>query len=148
MENSLSNKIRCLHTLFSRKAVLSKKLDNGQSPKKIMFVFLFHLPRPHGATAPGGPGPPHWRGFTITPGHTTFGKIPLDGWSAFRKNLYLTTPSTLQRHISMPAAGFETAIPASDRPQTAQPVLSASVPISFDQWLNNTDRTEGMQGSP
>jgi len=80
--------------------------------------FLFHLPTSHGATAPGGPGPSLWRGFIITLRHTTFGRTSLDGWSARRRNLYLTTPSTLNGHISMPAAGFETTISASERPQT------------------------------
>ena len=29
-------------------------------------------------TAPSGPGPPHCRGFKITPRHTTFSRTPLD----------------------------------------------------------------------
>ena len=33
---------------------------------------------PHGATAHNGPGPPHYRGFTITFRHTTPGMTPLD----------------------------------------------------------------------
>ena len=33
---------------------------------------------PHGATAPRGPGPSHYRGFTITLRHTTLGRTPLD----------------------------------------------------------------------
>jgi hypothetical protein len=32
----------------------------------------------HGATAPSGPGPPHYRGFTITLRHITLGRTPLD----------------------------------------------------------------------
>jgi len=32
----------------------------------------------HGATAPGGPGTSHYRGFTITLRHTTLGRTPLD----------------------------------------------------------------------
>jgi hypothetical protein len=35
--------------------------------------FLFY-----GATAPIGPGYPHYEGFTITLRHTTVGRIPLD----------------------------------------------------------------------
>jgi len=31
-----------------------------------------------GATACSGPGPPHFRGFTITFRHTTLSRIPLD----------------------------------------------------------------------
>ena len=33
---------------------------------------------PHEPTAPDGPGFPHYRGFTITPTHTTLGRTPLD----------------------------------------------------------------------
>jgi len=36
----------------------------------------------YGATAPSVPGPPQYRGFTITLGHTTFGRTPLDERSA------------------------------------------------------------------
>jgi len=42
-----------------------------------------------GATAPGGPKPPHYRDFTITLRHTTLGRTPLDEWSARRRDLYL-----------------------------------------------------------
>jgi hypothetical protein len=73
---------------------------------------------PHGATAPSGPGRPHFRGFTITLRHTTLGRTPLDEWSARRKDLYLTTHDTHKRETSMPPVEFEPAIPASDWPQT------------------------------
>jgi hypothetical protein len=33
----------------------------------------------------------HYRGFTITLRHTTFGRIPLDEWSTRRRDRYLTT---------------------------------------------------------
>jgi len=32
----------------------------------------------HGRTANGGPGPPHYRGYTITLRHTTLGRTPPD----------------------------------------------------------------------
>jgi hypothetical protein len=80
---------------------------------------------PHGAKVPNGPGPPRCRGFMITLGHTTLGRTPLDVWSSRRRDLYLTAHNTHNRHTSMPPAGFETAIPASERPQTAQPSGSA-----------------------
>jgi len=32
----------------------------------------------HGAAAPSGPMPPHYRGFMITLRHTTLGRTPLD----------------------------------------------------------------------
>jgi hypothetical protein len=43
---------------------------------------------------------------------------PLDEWSARSRDFYLTTHNTLNRQIPMPHAGFEAAIPASERPQT------------------------------
>jgi hypothetical protein len=77
------------------------------------FCFFFD-----GATAPRGPGPPHYRGFTITLRHTTLGRTALDVWSASPTRLYLTTHNTHKRQASMPPAGFESPIHASERPQT------------------------------
>jgi hypothetical protein len=37
----------------------------------------------HSATPPSGPGPPHYRGFTITFRHTTLDRTPLDEESAW-----------------------------------------------------------------
>jgi hypothetical protein len=78
-------------------------------------VGVFHF---HALTALSGPGPPHDRGFTMTLRHTTLGRTTLDGWSACRRDLYLTTNNTHKRQTSMPPAGFEPTIPASERPQT------------------------------
>ena len=44
----------------------------------------------HGTTAPSAPGPPHYRGCTITLRHITDSRTPLDEWSARRRGLYLT----------------------------------------------------------
>jgi hypothetical protein len=41
---------------------------------------------PHGSRALSGPGP-HYRGFTVTLGHKTLGRTPLDEWSARRTDL-------------------------------------------------------------
>jgi hypothetical protein len=60
----------------------------------------------HGATVPSGPGPPHYRGFTIALRHTTFSTTPLDESSARRKDLCLTTHSNRKRQASMPPARF------------------------------------------
>ena len=43
----------------------------------------------HGATAPIGPRPTHYRWFMITFKHTTLGRILLDEWSVRRRDLYL-----------------------------------------------------------
>ena len=56
-------------------------------------LFFFY----HGATAPSGPGPPHYRCFTIILRHATFGRTPLDKRSARHRDLYLTTHDTHNR---------------------------------------------------
>jgi hypothetical protein len=72
----------------------------------------------NGTTALSGPGPPHYRGFTVTLRHTTLGTTPLDKWSARRRALYVTTHNTHKRQASVPPAGFEPTIPANERSQT------------------------------
>jgi len=76
---------------------------------------------PQGATAPSGPGPPHYRGFTITFRHTTLGRTPLDEWSARRRDLYLTKHNTHKRQTNIPPAVFENPIPA--KREAADPLL-------------------------
>jgi hypothetical protein len=56
----------------------------------------------HGASAPSGPGSPHYRGSTITLRHNILGRTPLDEWSALHRDLYLTTYKTHRRQTSMP----------------------------------------------
>ena len=46
---------------------------------------------------------------------TTVGRTSLDAWSASRRDLYLTVQNTRHRQTSMPPAGFEPTIPASER---------------------------------
>jgi len=41
----------------------------------------------------------------------TLGRTSLDKWSALHRDLYLTTHNTRKRQISMPSAGFESAVP-------------------------------------
>jgi len=50
-------------------------------------------PHPHVGRAPNGPGPPHYRGFTITLRHTALGRTPLNEWSALHRELYNTQHS-------------------------------------------------------
>jgi hypothetical protein len=83
-----------------------------------VYALYIYILFANGSTAPSGPGPPHYRGFTITLRHTTLGSTPLDEWSARRRDLYMTTHNTHNRHTSMPPAGFEPTIPSSERPQT------------------------------
>ena len=88
---------------------------------RIVLIFLVH-----GATAPIGPGPPHYLGFTITLRHTTLSRTPLDEWSDRRRDLYLKTHNTHKRQTSMPPAGFEHTIPGSERQQTHALDLAAT----------------------
>ena len=48
---------------------------------------------------------------------TTFGRSPLDEWSSHRRDLYRTTHNNHKRQTSVRSAGFEPAIPASERLQ-------------------------------
>ena len=74
--------------------------------KKLIIKLIFF----HGATTPSGPGPPHYRSFTITLRHTTFGRTPLEERSA-RPTQHSQEPDI----ISKPPAGFEPTIPASEQ---------------------------------
>ena len=74
----------------------------------------------HGATAPSGPGSPHYRVLAVKLRHTTVGRTPLDEWSAGNRDLYLTTHNTQYRQIFRPPpprVRFEPTIPASERPR-------------------------------
>ena len=64
-----------------------------------------------------GPRPSPYRGFEITLGKTTLGRISLDEWSARRRDLYIPV-NTHNTQTSVPPAEFEPAIPASERRQT------------------------------
>ena len=72
----------------------------------------------YGVNAAGLQRSPQYRGIMITSRHITLGRTPLDEWSARRRDLCLTTHNTHKRQTSMPPAGFEPAIPASEWPQT------------------------------
>jgi hypothetical protein len=104
------------------------------SPYYISFFFY------HGTTAPSGPRPSHYRGFTITLTHITFGMTPLDEWSARRRDSYLTTHNTHKRKTSMPPTGFEPTIPASERPQTHVLDRAATGIGCYVYWFNQFER--------
>jgi hypothetical protein len=73
---------------------------------------------PHVAMAHSMPGPPHYRGFTVSLRHTALSMTTLDEWSARRRDFNLTTHNTHKKEITMLQAGFAPAIPASERPPT------------------------------
>jgi len=85
-----------------------------------------------GATAPSGPGPPHYRGFTFTLRHTTLSKTPLDEWSARRRDLYLTKYHAHKRQTTTPPEEFEPAIPASERLQ----IHALDAPYTFSYTIS------------
>jgi hypothetical protein len=96
----------------------------------------------HGTTAPRGPRPTHYQGFTFTLRHTTVGRTPLDKWSARRKDLCLTLHNTHNRQTFMSPARFEPVIPAIKRKQTstldrARPLGSAEYAIRNISWKLN-----------
>ena len=62
------------------------------------------------ARAASGPGPPYCWGFTITLIHTTVGMTPLNGWSARRRDLYLTTQKHSQETDIHASVGIRTRI--------------------------------------
>jgi hypothetical protein len=49
---------------------------------------------------------------------TTVGRIPLDEWSARRRDLYLKTHNTHNRQTTMLPVGFDPTISADERPKT------------------------------
>jgi hypothetical protein len=67
--------------------LLSACLDPKFNPKGLFLPSYWghNMLSSHGATAPVGPGPPHYRGFTTTLRPTTLGGTPLDEWWVRRK---------------------------------------------------------------
>jgi hypothetical protein len=66
---------------------------------------------------------------------TTVGMTPLDEWSARRRDLYLTTHNTTDRHPCPPPwVGFEPTVSPRDRPQTYTLDLVATRTGSLTTW--------------
>jgi hypothetical protein len=111
----------CLRIMFS-------EIVNKMCPLRYIFPKFILLPliqihvelflSPHGTTASSWPRSPDYRDFTVTLRHTTLVRTPLDEWSAWHRNLDLTTHNTHKRQTSTFPAGFEPIIPASEQPQT------------------------------
>jgi hypothetical protein len=67
INNRLYNTLTLSYVIFlNLNSLISQTLE-------ACMIFFFN-----GATAPSGPRPPHYRGFTITLRHTTVGGTPLD----------------------------------------------------------------------
>jgi hypothetical protein len=81
-----------------------------------MIIIIFS-----GSAAQRGLWSPRFTGFLITSNDAPQSVgLPLDEWSARRRDLYLITYNTHNRKTSMPSVGFEPTIAAGERPQTAQ----------------------------
>jgi hypothetical protein len=71
-----------------------------------------------GAATQHGSWPPHSWGFLDhTQRRTTVGRTTLDEWSNRRRDLYLTTHNTHNKHPCLPV-GSEPTVSAGERPQT------------------------------
>ena len=72
-------------------------------------------------SAPDGPQPPHYRGFTIILRHTTLSRTPQEKGSARRRDLYVTTHNTHNRQTFMLPGGIR--IHNSSKQEVADPRL-------------------------
>jgi len=70
-------------------------------------VSLPNLVFVHGVITPSGIGAPCCRGYTITLRHATLGRNLIEGWSARRRDLYLSAHSTLTRDRHPFPTGFK-----------------------------------------
>ena len=65
----------------------------------VHWFYWFHSFSSSNPTAQRGPGLRHSRGFQITQWQATIGRTPLDGWSARRRDLYLTARKSEETDI-------------------------------------------------
>ena len=93
----------------------------------LLIIFLFH-----GARAQSGPGPPHYRCFTITRRHTILGNTPLEEWSARRKDLYLKKHNTKIRHPCPP----QDTKPQSQQGSGSRPTPQTAWPLGSAHLIN------------
>jgi len=77
----------------------------------------------YGAIDASGQGPPRYRGFTITLRRTTLDRTHLDEWSAWRRDLYLTTHNTHRRLDTHADGGIRTR--DSSKREATDPTLTA-----------------------
>jgi len=71
---------------------------------------------------------------------TTVGRTPPGEWSACRRDLYLTTPNTHNRQMSMSPMGFEPTVSAGEWPQSCALDCAAtetSIWTSVDSKIEN-----------
>jgi len=77
-----------------------------------------HSPAAYGATAPGGPGPPHIEASQSHPDTPHSIGLLCASDQPVAETSHPTTHNTHKRLTSIPSVGLEPTIPASERPQT------------------------------
>jgi len=100
----------------------------------------------HDVTADSRPGHPHCLGFRTTLRHTTISRNPLYEWSARLTDIYLIIHNCQKWQTSMPLAGFESAFPASERPQTHS--LDRPATGIGGCWLQRKTPDDGQRNRP
>ena len=93
------------HFLCQKRKLVTNPLD--------IYIYFFWHDSPQWARASS-----FMRFLDHTQQHTTVGRAPIDEWSAWHRDLYLTTHDTHNKQISMPPVGFEPTISVGERPQT------------------------------
>jgi hypothetical protein len=123
-----------------------KKIKNPLLPRNLLLtrwkateLFFLSL-SPMAVQTTKGPGPPHCPGFTITHTQThthtlSLGRIPLDDRSDRRRDLYLTTHNTHNRHSCF--CRYSNSQPS--KRAAADPRLSAATEIGFTDTLSLCD---------
>jgi hypothetical protein len=121
-------------------AILRKRINNERIPTysrhkhvrqtqgQSILWFLFH-----GWTARSGPRPLVSYS-SLTLGHTTVGRTPLDEWPARRRDHYLTTNTTQNTQTSMSSAGFEPTTPSNQRPSGLTYILLVYLNCLWWPW--------------
>jgi hypothetical protein len=74
---------------------------------------------------------------------TTVGRTPTDGWSARRRDFYLTTHSSYKRQTSMSPAGFEPTISAGEWPQNYaldRTATGTGIAVTYPRYINKLKR--------
>ena len=80
------------------------------------------FPPPHGATAPSGTGPPHYRGFKITQTHThSFGVLRTRGQDDEETSAWQHTTLIIDRHPCTRRVSNPQSYQASGRTPTTEP---------------------------
>jgi hypothetical protein len=100
----------------------------------------------HGAIGPSGPGPPHYRGFTITLRHTSHSVVGLL-WTRDQSDRGTSDNTQQKRQMSLTPAWFEPTIPASARPQT-HALDRAATGIGATRYISSFIYVKSIQMSP